>query len=65
MCVCVCCYVYISQAIRYTLNIGMNYANAGPLFLAGVNESYRTEPPEEIGTFDKFLVCVCTVHMYM
>lgn len=49
---------HVSQAVTYTLNIGMNHAQAGSLFLAGVNESYRTDPPEEIRTFDKFKVCV-------
>ena len=47
-----------SQAVTYTLNAGMNHAQAGTLYLAGVNESFRTDPPEEIDTFDKFLVCV-------
>ena len=50
-----------SQAVTYTLNAGMNHIQTGTLFLAGVNESYRTDAPEEIHTFDKFLVCVvCT-----
>jgi len=45
-----------SQAIVYTINCGMNYQPAGPLYLAGGTASYRTPLPEEIKTFDQFKV---------
>ena len=42
------------DAIEMALNRGRTYADAGPVHLAGLKASFRSQPPEEIRTWEEF-----------
>jgi pyruvate-formate lyase len=47
-------FVPVHDAIEMALNRGRTYAAAGPVHIAGLKASYRSERPEDIKTFEQF-----------